>query len=100
MFISQTIPEIRSQLKPAKVAGKKIAFIPTMGALHEGHLALIRKGCELAEIVVASVFVNKAQFNDLGDYEKYPRQVEQDLERLKVGGNSCFFAARFRYFSQ
>lgn len=91
MQISKTIPELRSQLKTEKAAGKKIAFIPTMGALHEGHLALIKKGCELAEIVVASIFVNKAQFNDLGDYEKYPRQVEQDLEHLKKSGATHVF---------
>ena len=91
MFISQTIPELRAHLKSEKAAGKKIAFIPTMGALHEGHLALIKKGCELAETVVASIFVNKAQFNDLGDYEKYPRQVEQDLERLKKSGATHVF---------
>jgi pantoate--beta-alanine ligase len=54
-------------------------------------LALVKKACELAEIVVVSIFVNKAQFNDLSDYEKYPRQFEQDLERLKNSGATHVF---------
>jgi pantoate--beta-alanine ligase len=89
MIISKTISEIRSRL--AQFPGKKIAFVPTMGALHDGHLALVKKACELAEIVVVSIFVNKAQFNDLSDYEKYPRQFEQDLERLKNSGATHVF---------
>lgn len=103
MIISKTISEIRSRL--AQFPGKKIAFVPTMGALHDGHLALVQKACELAEIVVVSIFVNKAQFNDLSDYEKYPRQFEQDLERLKNSGathvflpqDSEIFAADFSF---
>ena len=89
MIISETISEIRLRL--AKFSGKKIAFVPTMGALHDGHLALVKKACELSEIVVVSIFVNKAQFNDLSDYEKYPRQFEQDLERLKNSGATHVF---------
>ena len=89
MIISETISEIRLRL--AQFSGKKIAFVPTMGALHDGHLALVKKACELAEIVVVSIFVNKAQFNDLSDYEKYPRQFEQDLERLKNSGATHVF---------
>lgn len=88
MFIAKTVAEIRSQLKKSE---KKIALIPTMGALHDGHLALIAKGCELAEIVVVSIFVNKAQFNDPQDYEKYPRQLAQDLEKLKNSGATHIF---------
>lgn len=89
MIISETISEIRLRL--AQFSGRKIAFVPTMGALHDGHLALVKKACELAEIVVVSIFVNKAQFNDLSDYEKYPRQFEQDLERLKNSGATHVF---------
>lgn len=91
MFIAKKISEIREQLKKEKIAGKKIAFIPTMGALHDGHLSLVKKGSELAEAVVVSIFVNKAQFNDPTDYEKYPRQVEQDLEKLKNSGATHVF---------
>lgn len=89
MQIAKTISDIRSQLK--KEQGKKIAFVPTMGALHDGHLALVKKAREMAEIVVVSIFVNKAQFNDLSDYQKYPRQVEKDLELLKNSGATHVF---------
>jgi pantoate--beta-alanine ligase len=88
MFIVKTIPEIRAELKKAE---RKIAFIPTMGALHEGHLALVKKGRQIAENVVVSIFVNKAQFNDSSDYEKYPRQVAKDLELLKKSGATQVF---------
>jgi len=91
MLIAKTIPEIRAQLQKEKNSGQKISFVPTMGALHEGHLALVKKGRELAEIVVVSIFVNKAQFNDLSDYEKYPRQIAQDLEKLKNSGATHVF---------
>ena len=88
MFIAKTISEIRGELKKSE---RKIAFIPTMGALHEGHLALVKKGREIAENVVVSIFVNKAQFDDPSDYVKYPRQVEKDLELLKKSGATQVF---------
>lgn len=91
MFIAKTISEIRSHLKKEKNSAKKIAFVPTMGALHDGHLALVKKARELADIVVVSIFVNKTQFNDLSDFEKYPRQVEADLEKLKKSGVDYVF---------
>lgn len=91
MLLAKNIPQIRSQLKIEKQLGKKIAFVPTMGALHEGHLALVKKARELAEIVVVSIFVNKTQFDDFNDYQKYPKQVEQDLEMLKNSGATHVF---------
>jgi pantoate--beta-alanine ligase len=81
MIICQKITEIKSELK--KHQGKKISFVPTMGALHDGHLALVKKARELADIVVVSIFVNKTQFNDPNDYQKYPRQEKSDLEKLE-----------------
>ena len=92
MLLTKTIAEIRSQLKIEKQRGKKIAFVPTMGALHEGHLALVKKAAELADIVVVSIFVNKTQFNDLSDYEKYPKQVEKDFALLKNSGATHVFS--------
>lgn len=91
MLLAKTIFQIRSQLKIEKQLGKKIAFVPTMGALHEGHLALVNKAAKLSEIVVVSIFVNKAQFDDFGDYQKYPKQVEQDLKLLKNSGATHIF---------
>ena len=61
---------------------ERVAFVPTMGALHEGHLTLIARGKELAERVVASIFVNPLQFNDPSDLDRYPRQEESDLAKL------------------
>lgn len=87
MLIAKKISEIRSQLKNAN----QIAFVPTMGALHLGHLSLIKKAAEISPVVVVSIFVNKTQFNDLSDYQKYPKTIEQDLELLKNSGATHVF---------
>lgn len=92
MFIAKTITEITQKLAAEKSSGKKIAFVPTMGALHRGHLALIEKAHEVADIVVVSLFVNKAQFNDLSDYQKYPRVPELDLAQLRECNVDYVFA--------
>ncbi len=88
MLLAKTVSQIRSQLK---TRSKKVAFVPTMGALHQGHLELVKKACEISEIVVVSIFVNKAQFNDLNDYDKYPKQIERDLELLRKAGATHVF---------
>ena len=92
MFIAKTIQEVREFLRAETEFGKTVSFVPTMGALHEGHLALVKKAKEVGEISVVSIFVNKAQFNDQGDYEKYPKTLEQDLEKLRALDPSCVFA--------
>ena len=83
MKIIKNIKEIKKILNEHRIENKKIALVPTMGAIHEGHISLIKKANKLAEIVVVSIFVNKTQFNDLRDYEKYPRQLEQDFSILE-----------------
>ena len=92
MFVAKTIKEVREFLQKETEFGKKVSFTPTMGALHEGHLTLLKKAQEISEISVVSIFVNKTQFNELSDYEKYPKNVDDDLQKLSALNPSCVFA--------
>jgi pantoate--beta-alanine ligase len=85
----QIIRELNG-LKPAlsalRGAGDTLALVPTMGALHDGHLALLGEARKRADRVAATIFINPLQFNDPGDLARYPRQEEADLERLEAAG--------------
>ena len=83
MEIVNTKLSLRQLLDEHRRQGKRIAFVPTMGALHKGHLALVDHARQLADVVVCSIFVNPTQFNDPKDLEKYPRPIEHDTALLQ-----------------
>ena len=88
----RTVEELRSALAQARRRGATIGLVPTMGALHEGHLSLIRRASEQCEVVVVSLFVNPAQFNERGDLERYPRRERDDAELAAAAGAGLLFA--------
>ena len=92
MKLVHTVNELRQELDIQRKAGKKIGFVPTMGALHEGHASLVRYAVAENEIVVVSVFVNPTQFNDKNDLLKYPRTLEADCDLLEKEGAAYVFA--------
>ncbi|MGE0827028.1 MAG: pantoate--beta-alanine ligase [Candidatus Binatia bacterium] len=91
MKIIHHIPDMQRWSEAQRLAGKKIAFIPTMGFLHEGHLSLVREGKKRGDVAVVSIFVNPMQFNQQSDFDKYPRNVEQDQRLLEDIGTDVLF---------
>ena len=90
--IVRTVAELRAQVAAWKAAGERVALIPTMGALHEGHLSLIQLGQTKAQRTVASVFVNPKQFAPHEDFDSYPRGEARDAELLASVGCNLMFA--------
>jgi len=90
MRVAHSTAEIRRQLKPLR-GSKSIAFVPTMGCLHEGHLSLIKKAKEEADIVVVSIYVNPLQFGPNEDLERYPRTFEDDARLCAEAGVDFIF---------
>lgn len=83
--------DLRRWLDKQKTKGKKIGFVPTMGALHEGHIRLVETSRSLTDITVCSIFVNPVQFNDPADFKKYPVSTEKDIEMLAKAGSDVLF---------
>lgn len=91
MDIIKLIPSLKSFLKPFYMADKKIGLVPTMGALHEGHLALVRRSKAENDLTVVTIFINPTQFNNPEDLVKYPRSLDADLALLRVEGVDIVF---------
>jgi len=87
----KTVLELRAAVARARSEGKRIAFVPTMGNLHEGHVALVEKAGQRADFVVASIFVNPLQFGPSEDLAKYPRTLAADQEKLVAAGCHLLF---------
>ena len=88
----RTVADLRAVLAPERRAGRTIGLVPTMGALHEGHLSLIRAARAASDVVVVSLFVNPAQFDDDADLAAYPRTEEQDAAAAAAAGADLLFA--------
>jgi pantoate--beta-alanine ligase len=88
----RTVDELRAALAPVRREGLRIGLVPTMGALHDGHLTLIRQARERSDLVVVSLFVNPSQFNESSDLDRYPRREQDDAELAATAGADVLFA--------
>jgi pantoate--beta-alanine ligase len=92
MNLIKSIAELEQYISALKAENKTIGFVPTMGALHDGHLQLVRRAVAENDVAVVSVFVNPTQFNDKNDLAKYPRTLEADAALLESVGCAAVFA--------
>ncbi|MFN8286795.1 MAG: pantoate--beta-alanine ligase [Chitinophagales bacterium] len=86
MLIVKTAKQLDNELKKFRKAGLSVGFVPTMGALHQGHISLLKTAQKRSKITVCSIFVNPTQFNDPADFEKYPITLDKDIEQLVDAG--------------
>jgi len=91
MEIFKEIEPLKAFLRQQKIATRSLGFVPTMGALHQGHLSLIKASRVENALTICSIYVNPAQFNNLSDLAKYPRTLDQDIERLRKTGCDVLF---------
>lgn len=92
LSVQRTVAEFRAATAELRGAGQRLGLVPTMGALHEGHLALVRAAAERADRVAVTIFVNPTQFGPNEDFARYPRTLERDLELCRGAGVSYVFA--------
>ena len=91
MQIIRTVREMQRWSEDQRLERKTVAFVPTMGFLHEGHLSLVREAKNRGDVVVVSIFVNPMQFNQPSDFDKYPRDEDQDERALEALGTDVLF---------
>src|SRR5205809_119264 len=91
MLIFKRVKDIKKHLKSLTKQGKTVGFIPTMGALHRGHISLLIRNKIECEVTVCSIFVNPTQFNEKADFESYPNTVDTDIEKLDDIGCDILF---------
>ncbi len=92
MKLIKTISEMRAALLPLEKAGKTVGLVPTMGALHEGHMSLVEASAKENDVTVVSVFLNPIQFGKNEDLDSYPRRLEKDAELVEAHGGTFVFA--------
>lgn len=91
MKVFKRIKELQAHLQQLRANDKTIGLVPTMGALHQGHLSLVAQARDNADVVISTIFVNPTQFNDPKDLERYPRPIEQDMHKLEQIGCDILF---------
>ena len=92
MIVVRRVHELRAVVRTARARGERIALVPTMGALHDGHLALMQRAHKDCECAVVSLFVNPAQFTETADLDRYPRDEARDVRLLESAGVHVLFA--------
>lgn len=94
MVIIESIDDVKKTIHQARVDGNSIGFVPTMGSFHSGHLSLIKRSVSECDVTVVSIFVNPLQFNNLLDYNVYPRDVDGDIQQLEKERVDILFIPR------